>query len=66
MYGYEVGCQMNSKEDENYVYACVVGHTRKMSLILVLLHVKRKNNLVNHVGRVTENHFEKFAVFHCK
>ena len=41
MYGYEVGCQMNSKEEENYGDASVVGHTGKMSLILLLLHIFR-------------------------
>ena len=44
MYGYEVGCQMNSKEEENYGDACVVGHTGKMCLILELLHVLKKNS----------------------
>ena len=44
MYGYEVGCQMNSKEEENYGDACVVRHTGKMSLISELLRVFRENS----------------------
>ena len=45
MYGYQVNCQMNSKEEDNYGDACVVGHTSK---ILIHLDRGKQSSQINH------------------